>query len=729
MNTRLELTLSGIVCTTLLAAGSTAFGQCDTTAPAGAIDQNDPLYCGSEEAVDPNGGCNQDTEDWQDVGVLSASGLDLAGNVGAFTNGTGETRDLDWYRFTAPANGSVTVTFNSFNNTAGADPADFAGFWGENTAECATATLQGFLFECGGTFTTNVMAGGSYGVIATINAFGDAGGSDCTTHYLINVAFEEAAFHCGDPSQGDCLEANGTPGCDDLTCCLSVCETDSACCDGAWDDVCASNAADLCAYLVCEPGTAVLGDNAIDTTASTATLDLTGICDPGAFGDDVIYNAIYLNFTPDTTSAYTISTCSQATFDTRLAVNTDGCDPTTNIGCLDDTDGCDGFTTILEVSLTAGEEYTICVGGYSSADAGTGTLTIEAGGAPDPCEGYDNDCTNPQVVGLGDYTVTSAPCGDVDYTGFCDPGEFGDDILNAVYFFEFTPDADGDYTVSTCNTAVFDTRLGIQTDACDPSSVIACLDDTEGCANFTTTLSATLTGGVAYTIVLGGYAAGNAGEATVSITDGSGGGGGGCDDYTNTCANPEVVAGYGDYDFNTTCALAAGDRSFDLTGFCDPGEFGDDIVHNAFYFEFVATADGDYEFSTCNNAAFDTRLFVSSSCDPSSTIACNDDGTDDAGEACTGFTSRIQVTLTAGTYIVGAGGYAAANAGLGTLTISGPDGPPPCSGDLNGDGQVDGADLTILLGAWGTAGADLNGDGTVDGADLTILLGGWGACP
>ena len=126
MNTRLELTLSGIVCTTLLAAGSTAFGQCDTTAPAGAIDQNDPLYCGSEEAVDPNGGCNQDTEDWQDVGVLSASGLDLAGNVGAFTNGTGETRDLDWYRFTAPANGSVTVTFNSFNNTAGADPADFA---------------------------------------------------------------------------------------------------------------------------------------------------------------------------------------------------------------------------------------------------------------------------------------------------------------------------------------------------------------------------------------------------------------------------------------------------------------------------------------------------------------------------------------------------------------------------------------------------------------------------
>ncbi|MFO0962676.1 MAG: hypothetical protein U0625_07180 [Phycisphaerales bacterium] len=47
--------------------------------------------------------------------------------------------------------------------------------------------------------------------------------------------------------------------------------------------------------------------------------------------------------------------------------------------------------------------------------------------------------------------------------------------------------------------------------------------------------------------------------------------------------------------------------------------------------------------------------------------------------------------------------------------------------DLNGDGHVDGADLGILLGSWGTSGpADINGDGTVDGADLGIMLGSWG---
>ena len=57
---------------------------------------------------------------------------------------------------------------------------------------------------------------------------------------------------------------------------------------------------------------------------------------------------------------------------------------------------------------------------------------------------------------------------------------------------------------------------------------------------------------------------------------------------------------------------------------------------------------------------------------------------------------------------------------------------PPCPADLNGDGAVDGADLTIVLSDWGCAGADcvgdLDGSGEVDGADLTIILSAWGNC-
>jgi hypothetical protein len=48
--------------------------------------------------------------------------------------------------------------------------------------------------------------------------------------------------------------------------------------------------------------------------------------------------------------------------------------------------------------------------------------------------------------------------------------------------------------------------------------------------------------------------------------------------------------------------------------------------------------------------------------------------------------------------------------------------------DLNGDGRVDGADLSILLSEWGTPSpvADIDADGVVNGADLAMLLSAWG---
>ena len=47
-----------------------------------------------------------------------------------------------------------------------------------------------------------------------------------------------------------------------------------------------------------------------------------------------------------------------------------------------------------------------------------------------------------------------------------------------------------------------------------------------------------------------------------------------------------------------------------------------------------------------------------------------------------------------------------------------------------GHREVDGADLGILLSAWGACSgcqADLNGSGVVDGADLGLLLARWSA--
>ncbi len=51
-------------------------------------------------------------------------------------------------------------------------------------------------------------------------------------------------------------------------------------------------------------------------------------------------------------------------------------------------------------------------------------------------------------------------------------------------------------------------------------------------------------------------------------------------------------------------------------------------------------------------------------------------------------------------------------------------------GDVNGDGYIDGNDLSIVIGNWGKsglgwAGGDLNGNGVVDGSDYTAVLSNW----
>ena len=65
-----------------------------------------------------------------------------------------------------------------------------------------------------------------------------------------------------------------------------------------------------------------------------------------------------------------------------------------------------------------------------------------------------------------------------------------------------------------------------------------------------------------------------------------------------------------------------------------------------------------------------------------------------------------------------------------SFAISGSIGGSGCDipGDINGDCQVNGADLGAMLAAWGSSDpdADINDDGTVNGGDLGTLLANWG---
>jgi hypothetical protein len=162
----------------------------------------------------------------------------------------------------------------------------------------------------------------------------------------------------------------------DPSCCANVCAINASCCDILWDSDCdliLAKVGCICTDVIDIEGTSA----AVDTTGAARDVSLAGICDPGPYGDDVIHNTVIYRWTAPATNVYILSTCNIVNYDSRLAVMT-GCDPATTIACNDDVIGtCANFSSKLSFSAEAGATYYILVGGYSEADVGTGTLTIE----------------------------------------------------------------------------------------------------------------------------------------------------------------------------------------------------------------------------------------------------------------------------------------------------------------------------------------------------------------
>jgi hypothetical protein len=235
---------------------------------------------------------------------------------------------------------------------------------------------------------------------------------------------------CGRPGTGDCFAANFTPYCDDMCgglpcigCCQTVCAVDPICCgDGpepaVWDGICAFEAMQLCGCLPgaepvnddCADAIPIgLGDTPLDNDCATAGGPDHATCNDGflvGLGLDVWYT-----YTADFTGELLVSTCDQAGYDTQLAVY-EGCDcgllSDPPLGCNDDGAVCSVGTSLVVVSVTAGNCYTIRVGSSFANPIGTGTLTLSPD-VPEPCQ----ITVPPEAVPEGEA------CGDND-NGGCD---------------------------------------------------------------------------------------------------------------------------------------------------------------------------------------------------------------------------------------------------------------------------------------------------------------------
>ena len=436
------------------------------------------------------------------------------------------------------------------------------------------------------------------------------------------------------------------------------------------------------------------------------------------FGGAAFTKDVFFSFVAPATDAFTFATCgSSAEFDTGIEV-WDGCPDAGGfqIACNDDCPESTAFASLVSASLTAGTTYIIRVGGFDGA-TGTTELLVSQGAPVGP---PNDNCADATVAIVGNNAFdTNGSTTDGPNPTDVSCGAFGTSFFNDVWF-TFTAPTTGNFLVSLCS-ATWDTRLDIY-DGCG-GTIVVCNDDADsGACGLASEVTLAATAGTSYRIRIGGYGAANFGVGDMVISDAGGGGGGGGAGLT--CAE-SVVLPMG----ATAFSRAGATIDLDYTGLCDMGAFGTEINYNCIFYKFTPTQAGLYTFSTCNNANHDTRLSAQTSCDPSSVIACNDDGT-----GCTGFSSILDVTLSCGIeYTIALGGYSATTAtGTGTLTVtvaSPVNCSPVCVGDFNNDQVRNASDLANVLSAWGTPGGDCNNDGLTNGADLAYLFSGWGNCP
>ena len=363
--------------------------------------------------------------------------------------------------------------------------------------------------------------------------------------------------------------------------------------------------------------------------------------------------------------------------------------------------------------------------------AGLPILAGSQGGPPpayDPCAPFNPVATS----GTNNLPLNQTTSTDLPVAGGC-----GFVAYHANYF-KFVAPGSGVYTIDTCASGA-DTRMAVLDGCAAGSALIACNDNSCGVSS---SLVLNATGAQTYYIVIGASSASAVlpSPITVAVTP----------PPSPACSDAPALA------FGTNSFSNASSTIGNQTVTTNATATTTTILYNAEWYTFTPAVTGVYSFSTCGSAN-DTKMALSASPCPATgatmtSIAYNDDNCAcSSGCGTTGisaYSSALNLTntglpltqeLIAGqAYKLVMGSYSATSGSIsGSLVIDGPAQPPAsCLGDLNLDGAVTGADLGLLLGAWGacpggTPGClgDLNLDGAVTGADLGLLLGAWGPCP
>ena len=220
-----------------------------------------------------------------------------------------------------------------------------------------------------------------------------------------------------------CTAAHASPGCSNAICCGTVCGIDPSCCDASWDQMCVDAAASLCGlYVHTCPSGGPANDCPADATLVASgdsiafdTSSAHGTAPPGCEDyDPTLHAEVWYRFEASASGLLVASTCGTANFDTKMRGYRLGAGPfdpnelpSLLAACSDDGSGCANYTSSLAIAVEPGEALLVAVGGYEG-DRGSGTVSFSfiptaAGcGAPGSA-----DCCEPHALG---YCADAACC-------------------------------------------------------------------------------------------------------------------------------------------------------------------------------------------------------------------------------------------------------------------------------------------------------------------------------
>ena len=389
---------------------------------------------------------------------------------------------------------------------------------------------------------------------------------------------------------------------------------------------------------------------------------------------------IWYCYTPSCTGLAYVSLCG-STFDTYLGVY-DGCtcDPVGAQLCCND-DYCGLQSQCDDIPVTAGQQYLIEVGGYST-NSGTGILNVWCVGIGPP----NDNCADAIPVDDGDVITGSLAAATNDGDASC-----GSSTGNLDVWYVFTASCEGVLRVNTCGThdapgqdLGMDTVLSLHS-GCPGTQAneLECNDDWPYASSDPTACTGLDEGihcdsAIAYPLGDGKTVYVRVSHYSGVVQDGA---------FTlNVDFTPEndlcadwIGVGEGVYDFCTIGAETDGPDEPVMCNFYGYTQVGSDI-----WFRYTASDTGTLTVSLCGSL-YDTKLafYGSAACPPTNILACNDD-------FC-GLQSEISAPVTNGeTYTIRVGGfYGKTGVGLMTVTLQAGD----TRADMNCDGMIDAFDI------------------------------------